>query len=161
LVVAGALIAAILLYPLYVSAPRDPGRPCLSAVRQLALASLMYTADHDDRFMDRDQWMDAIEPYHKTPDLARCPEVPLPHSDARPHVYGYAFNSRLSSAPPPPEESLATTPLVYDSNNLSRNASDPFTSLPIPNRHRRGNNVGYTDGHAASVPVDVESFNRE
>jgi hypothetical protein len=49
-------------------------------------------------------------------------------------------------------------PLLYDSTNLARSASDALTSLPKPGRHqmregrqgpiRQGNNVGYLDGSA-------------
>ncbi|MFI5385823.1 MAG: hypothetical protein ACHQ50_06850, partial [Fimbriimonadales bacterium] len=43
----------------------------------------------------------------------------------------------------------ATTPLIYDSVNLARNASDLVGSLPNPGRHHGHNNLCFADGHVA------------
>lgn len=47
-------------------------------------------------------------------------------------------------------------PLLFDSINLARNASDPFVSLPNPpRRHTEGqppaNYIAYADTHAKAV----------
>ena len=44
-----------------------------------------------------------------------------------------------------------TAPMIYDSINYARNASDPLLSLPNPGRHEGYNVIGYADGHAKHV----------
>lgn len=119
---------------------------CLSNLKQQALGNIMYAADFDDRFPNRDYWMDALGPYTKNPQLFHDPEVPK-------GVYGYAFNAALDHAKSPKQPE--TVPLVYDSVNPIRNASDLFTSLPAGGRHPKENpsrnNVAYADGHAKAL----------
>ncbi len=116
---------------------------CLSGVKQLAHAALAYRSDHDERFPLRDSWRDASRRYSAQSVDVKCPTAPT-------GAFGIAFNAVLSGARPPKSPSLV--PLVYDSANPIRNASDPFTSLPSPARHRGKNNVAYADGHAKGVP---------
>jgi prepilin-type processing-associated H-X9-DG protein len=127
------------------------GTACLSNVKSLAMGLLMYEADHD-RLPHRDAWMDSLQPHltKRTPDpgyLEMCPAVKRDKMQG----YGYAFNSLLSqkkvSAIAAPEE----VPIVYDSINYSRNASDPVNSLPHPGRHMGKNSVAFADGHAKRV----------
>lgn len=122
---------------------------CLSNLKQSSLALLMYASDENDRFPPRDHWMDASYPYTKSELVWHCPVLPK-------GVYGYAFNAALDRAkiPKVPEG----TPLLYDSVDPVRNASDLCASLPLPGRHGNpkeggANNVAYADGHAKSVPV--------
>jgi prepilin-type processing-associated H-X9-DG protein len=120
----------------------------MSNLKQQAMAHLLYAGDHDERFAQRDYWVDAIAPYVKRPEVFHDPEVPK-------GSYGYAFNSSLDQAKQP--KSPEKVPLVYDSVNPIRNASDPFSSLPVGGRHPKEkpnrNNVAYADGHAKRCPV--------
>lgn len=154
-----ALIAAI-LYP-FVAQHRGHGRIlCLSNVKQLALGVLMYAEDHDNRMPDRDSWMDAAQPYlyggRKEADypLEHCPAIKDQTHD--PSLYGYAFNSPLSRAWVEKMASSEQVPMLYDSINLARNASDPFASLPVPGRHEGRNYIAFADGHAKSLPSPAE-----
>jgi prepilin-type processing-associated H-X9-DG protein len=88
--------------------------------------------------------MDAAGRYRKPENWSHCPAV-HPFSLS---AFGYAFNSNLSGKKVTAIANPAATPMLYDSTNLARNASDPVTSLPEPPRHGAGNNLGYADGHA-------------
>ena len=118
------------------------GTACLSNLKQQASGLLQYADDHDDRFALRDGWMDGIAPYVKPEGVFHDPELPK-------GAYGYAFNAALSSAKAP--KSPERAPMVYDSVNPVRNASDAMTSLPRPGRHGGKNTVAYADGHAKRV----------
>jgi prepilin-type processing-associated H-X9-DG protein len=81
-----------------------------------------------------------------------CPAI----SNRQDDKFGYAFNAELSARPmngKPLKEmpNAATTPLLYDSTNLAKNAQDKTTSLPRPGRHSGRNNILYCDGHVAAV----------
>ncbi len=152
------IVLAAVLYPAFTG-----GRPyggglrtrCLSQVKQLALANLMYATDYDDRMPYRDRWMDDIYPYHKNMGIEHCPGLQDGRSP-NPNLYGYAFDSRLSLFDSKKIADPARHPLVYDSINLARNASDPFLSLPKPPRmhgDRPGNPLAYLDGHARVLNV--------
>lgn len=142
------LVAAAILFPV-----RAGGGPlqitmCLSNLKQLATANLIYSTDFDDRFTNRDVWMDAIEPYTKNKELFTCPAFA---EGKDPQVYGYCFHGKLSNAklPANPEQ----VELLFDSINLARNASGDISSLPTPARHEmrssavRMNNIAYADSH--------------
>lgn len=82
-----------------------------------------------------------------------CPAVSNGHDT----VYGYAYNDKLSGLSLGTKTGLnqlpnaSTTPLLYDSSNLTESAHDAFTSLPVPGRHSGKDYVVYMDGHVAAV----------
>lgn len=143
-IVLGALtVVSIVLYPIVAIAPTTDHRPrCLSHLKQSALSLIMYTTDWNDRFPNRDRWVDATLTYGKNEEIYRCPEI----AKVNPKQYGYAFNAQLSLAKIPQNED--TFPMVYDSVNLAKNASDSVNSLPNPPRHSDGkvNYMAYADG---------------
>jgi len=138
------LVVALVLWPVSIDGHMNvPKIVCLSNLKQLALGLTMCSDDCDGSLPNRDAWMDLIEPYTKRPQIEHCSVVKSPG------LYGYALNAsidRLSKVSNP-----VTTPLVYDSVNLARNASDLVTSLPNPGRHKGANNIAYADGHAKSA----------
>lgn len=148
-----AFLAAV-IWPIYKSAaPASKAAACLSNEKQLGIAAIMYANDHDNRFMPRDTWMDVIEPYSRNTEIERCPGIEREKGDQG-QIYGYGFNSRLSIKDPESLGKPEELPLLYDSINLAKNASDPVTSLPNPPRlhgKTRRNNMGFADGHAKSL----------
>jgi len=140
--IAGGVICGAIFWPTVDRPGATSQANCISHIKQLALANLMYAANYDDVLPDRDHWVDQAWPYAKDTAIFKCPGVGQ-------SVYGYAFNSKLSHKKVPVEAD--TTPLVYDSVNEARNASDPFTSLPKPGRHNGQNVVAYADAHAKSL----------
>ena len=144
-----ALVAvfAAVLYPVFAPGDfkgPDPSTRCKSIVKQLALASIIYISDYDDRFPLRDSWMDGIFPYHKNKSIERCPTFAWDEKAPK-NQYGYAMNQAMSGAKPPPNPEAV--PLVFESVNLARNASGTLDSLPNPGRHNGRNVIGYADGH--------------
>lgn len=116
---------------------------CEGRLRSLYSAVQLYAGVNDGRVMLAGNWMDAAEPFTKSKYL-HCPAY-----SAEGRRYGFAFNTQASG------ELLAglkreSIPLIYDSANLARNASDPVTSLVTAGRHRRdsdkGNNVLMSTG---------------
>lgn len=146
------LVLAAILWPVSTGSPRSPKKQCLSNVKQLAVGHLIYISDYDDRFPNRDDWMDAIQPYTKNEGIFRCPVVA---ESKDPHLYGYCFHSILSNAklPAHPE----TVELVFESISRARNASGNLESLPKPGRHKSSkggfNNIAYADGHVKDVKM--------
>jgi prepilin-type N-terminal cleavage/methylation domain-containing protein len=78
-----AIIAAILL-PVFAQA-REKARQtaCISNLRQIGTASLMYAQDYDEQMMGTDLgdnpeyfWGDMIEPYAKNRQILECPSEP-------------------------------------------------------------------------------------
>lgn len=102
----------------------------------------MYATDYDDRMPPRDHWLDLVTSRPEFHEMDHCPLV------SGPGLVGYAMNAGVKTANDPSPES---TPLVYDSVNLARNAADLVTSLPLPGRHGGVNVIGYLDGHAKGV----------
>jgi len=114
---------------------------CLSNLKQLALATLMYAQDYDEVFPPADKWCDGVMPYLRNEELFKCPSDPQ-------HDYSYAFNrnlggKRLGQIPRPAE-----TVLIFDSTAGKKNAADAGESWPEEGRHNGGNNCAWADGHA-------------
>lgn len=153
-------------------ANRDAGRTrtCLANVRQSAIAMQTYAQDYDDRLPPAASWMDASAAYaeqsgSKDKTVFHCPAAQVKD----PSAYGYAFNTKFALKPISKITNPAVAPLLYDSTNLARNASDAVTSLPSPGRHRSRrfrpggpgpfNIMGYADGHAKSVSDTGKTLN--
>ncbi len=140
----GALAAGavfVVLYPALVPAKVVYHQPCLSQLKQAALAQIMYAYD-EDALPSRDRWVDQTFPYAKSWDVFHCPLAV--------GQWGYAFNGGLEGKNVEKMVSAEKAPMVYDSVNPVKNASDLFKSLPATPRHRM-NNVGYADGHVKAL----------
>ena len=157
-VVAILCIIAVLAY-LLLPAGHSKGSAiktaCISNLKQLSTANVIYFADNDDRFPNRDSWRDAIAPHVKSDRPLICPII---LKKKNPQIFGYAVNRILSNAryPVRPEVTIH----LFESNNLSRNASGDLSSLPKPGRHlfpsdSHGlNNVVYAGGHAKGLRAE-------
>jgi hypothetical protein len=129
-------------------------RNCQANVVILTRGFRMYTEDYDEHFPPSQRWMDSTAFFLDDENRLHCPTVSKPKENR----FGYAMNSAVSGKARKDLDPLDTTPVVYDSSNLSRHAADEFKSLPTPGRHRGrvkkggpfqpGNNVGYAGGSA-------------
>jgi prepilin-type processing-associated H-X9-DG protein len=103
---------------------------CLSNLKQLDLAMLMYCQDYDEQFPAADEWPGNTLPYCKNASVYVCP------SDSR-----YTMNQSISSAElrhiPFPAETVS----LYEGTTLSGDMTSPAV------RHNAGLNVGFVDGH--------------
>jgi prepilin-type processing-associated H-X9-DG protein len=149
--VAALGIVILILWPLEAGERNPLGTRCLSNLRQLSLGMLMYESDWDG-LPRRDQWMDRLLPYIKQENIIFCPALRDEHSEHG--WFGYAMNSVLSGKSTEKLKQPEREPLVYDSINLARNASDPVLSLIWPGRHEGANNVAFADGHVRSFKTD-------
>ncbi len=119
---------------------------CLSNLKQLCTAFLMYTADFDEA-LPGEQWVEDIEPYHHSNALLRCPSRPeLP--------VAYAMNEKLLGAKLGDIQRPAETILVFESN-LGGDSPVGFpVDVPEEGVHSGGINCGFVDGHAKCLRVE-------
>lgn len=144
-VVGGLSLGAAILFPVFAQAKMCS--KCLSSlsnVKQLGLAELVYAGDNGERFTSRDLWMDAMDPYIKNPSIFHRPGLPK-------GAWGYAFNGSLDRAKSP--QNPDRVPLIYESVNPAKNASDLVTSLPSPGLHNGRDDIVYADGHVKAIRV--------
>jgi hypothetical protein len=152
-----ALVMAIVL-ALYVRAytsyrvPRAALKAaCISNLKQNCQAALAYAADNDGVGPPA-AWMDVLEPRMKSKDgTFHCPVA----REAERSAYGYAYNVALVSKLLAETEAKESTPLIFDSMLVARNAVSSPKNLPNPPRHGETNCVGFADGHAKAVKAAV------
>ncbi|MBM3957044.1 MAG: hypothetical protein FJ313_03205 [Gemmatimonadetes bacterium] len=135
---------------------------CLSQMKQLGLAELMYACDYDELCPPADKWCDATYLYHRNWELHHCP--------ADTAAFSYAMNHKLSRVPAGRVQDPIRTVLLYESKTGRRNECDqrgrPGDGLPDPPRHQGGNSYGFADGHAQwlkpeAVPFDLYRLVKE
>jgi prepilin-type processing-associated H-X9-DG protein len=114
---------------------------CLSNLKQLALAALMFANDHDQQLPEADKWMDELAPYIKDPKILQCPAAPQ-------LKYGYAMNAALSGQLLDKIPQPASTVLFFESDLGTRNAAGGAEAVCQPGRHNGGNCFAFVDGHA-------------
>jgi hypothetical protein len=143
-------MAMVFLMPPGTHGEHAPRTACLSNIKQLSVGMAIYSADHDDLFALRDSWMDSILPYTKNDSLNRSFDLPQGTPG-----FGYAMNSTLHSRHADTVDDPSRHPLLYDSINFARNASDPFRRLPRDGRHKRSGSglvhVAHADTSAKAV----------
>lgn len=123
---------------------------CMSNLSTLGRAMMQYAQDYDDTIPPASRWMDAASGYvqsqngnksaahGKFPEEFHCPAAQA----VNPSAFGYALNRDLSEKTRSKIKNPLTTPFLYDSSNLNKNASDPFTSLPTIGRHKQSKIAG-------------------
>jgi prepilin-type processing-associated H-X9-DG protein len=104
---------------------------CLSNVKQLALGTIMYATDNDDRLPDASHWRSAVMPYVKNAEIFRCP------TDTSGAVSSYRMNPRLSRLAMTAVREPANTAMIYEGDG------NGFIA-----RHNGTGSVGFVDGHA-------------
>lgn len=127
---------------------------CLSNLAQLARATQMYAADHDDR-VPEDLWNDKLMPYLKNePDADILFECPVQRR-IDPTTSGYAMSNLVAGKKLHSQGPLEQTILIFDSLNVQPSAVAPPDAMPSPGRHEHGrtNNEVYADGHTRIVPA--------
>ena len=147
------LLVLVVLAAVYMGSWGSYGAPvsarraaCLSNLKQDAQAALLYSEDHDG-VCPPAAWMDAIEPHLKTPELLHCPGVRRENDS----VFGYALHARMVGGNLDDVKQPETTPLIFDSTLLTRNAVGTLATLPAPPRHGGSNCIAYADGHAKAT----------
>ncbi|HEY3297457.1 MAG TPA: DUF4190 domain-containing protein [Armatimonadota bacterium] len=134
-----AIMAAI-VFPAFAKA-RESARltSCLSNVKQISLALMMYTEDYDQNFPPVETWQDALQPYMPSKSILVCPS----DKSGGP---SYGLNAGLKDvlrSNMPDRESVV---IVFESKP-GKNRFGGRELLPYPLRHQRGSNFGFGDGH--------------
>jgi len=129
---------------------RDLARPapddCMSHLKQLALAVLMWAADHGDTLPPAKSWGSELQPYLRDLKVCRCPAAP----DL---ACGYSYNLEVAGRKLASIQRPAETVLFYESGLGSLDAADRGESQPRPGRHNGGTNRAFVDGHVQFVPA--------
>ena len=117
---------------------------CVSNLKQLATATMLYCEDYDGWLPDGNKWSDALEPYTKATFMFSCPTVAKGGGDG-----GYAMDSRVSGTAVKSHQNPQDVVLYFESSTLARNVSDPQSSLLAKPRHNNKMSFAFLDGHAA------------
>ncbi len=171
-VIAIIAILAAILFPVFAKA-RDKARQtsCLSNMKQLGLAFMMYAQDNDETFPTRRwdmisydwgySWLNpflSMEPYIKSRNIMFCPSDPggsnisfknATDSTGKPNGTSYAMNAycydaKLASAVEP-----SSTFMLYE--GLTPQYVLDSVPTQFMRRHTGGANVAFIDGHAKFV----------
>lgn len=149
-------LGALACLTLFVFAPilRQAGgavqsKMCVDNLRKLAAAQFLYAGDNNDALPPPRLWMNALKSYVPDDESFACPMVR--EDDAT--GYGYSMNEEVALKKLSSLQNPENTPLVFDSSSLLRNATSTLAALPLPGRHRGGNenNVAYADGRVTAV----------
>jgi prepilin-type N-terminal cleavage/methylation domain-containing protein/prepilin-type processing-associated H-X9-DG protein len=168
-VIAIIAILAAILFPVFARAQAKAQQTtCLSNVKQLALALVMYGSDNDQLFpvsIDNSngtilqQWDREIYTYVNNYQIFYCPSTKMYKPGNWPSV-DYAFNNNLSKTPSNWIQEPAKVLLVFDGmgTNAQSYGSTDMDAMYCSNkvasydnmtiRHDGGANYGFADGHA-------------
>ena len=170
-VIAIIAILAAILFPVFAKA-REKARQssCLSNVKQLELAMIMYKEDYDQCYVagglvttvpattagpftggdgkTRWWWFDMIKPYVKNSQIIYCPSDGTVQSCCGFPNNSYHPNGAMSGVTDAQVLDPAQTLHLMDAKlNYQVNENDPG-SYSSHNRHNQGWNVSFADGHA-------------
>jgi prepilin-type processing-associated H-X9-DG protein len=139
------------IYKLTRTASYEPSKnvTCPDHLQKLYRAVMEYASSWDDTLPPADRWMTALnDPVERRveEEELRCPDV----AKSGPK-YGYAMNPEVGGKRLDEIKEKGTTPLFYDSTDLSKDAHANAASLPKPGRHTGRNNVAYMDGQVKAV----------
>lgn len=179
-VIAIIAILAAILFPVFARARESARRAsCQSNLKQIALGTLQYSQDYDERMPTRTSGNIDIhvklQPYIKSIQVFRCPSqstytqktatLPAPELALPANYYSYAYNFFLSdpgkyggfngfigAIPFAARTCLATElkGMVDRVVPLNAPVEDAFEVAP---RHHQGANIAFVDGHVKWYPM--------
>jgi prepilin-type processing-associated H-X9-DG protein len=136
-----AMVGAIVTPVFFRAREKAQQTSCLSNLKQLELATVMYAQDYGSVMPPASDWCDLTYPSVKNKQVYVCPQT----SGA---VGSYAMNDSLSGRELSVITSPAQTVSLFDSTTGWNIHGGP--SL-IANRHNGGANFGFADGHVKWV----------
>ncbi|CAN5527283.1 hypothetical protein BH11ARM1_BH11ARM1_18100 [soil metagenome] len=129
-----------MVFPLAFSEANRPARPCISNMKQCALAYVHHAGDNNDTLPLATNWIDATEMYPKaSKNVFKCPSAAS---------YGYAMNLFVSGSKTNVEDP-GLKPVLFETTDLRRNTSSYLQNSPSPSRHDK-NCVSFLDGHVTT-----------
>jgi len=182
-------ILAAILFPVFARARENARRSsCMSNEKQLALASMQYAQDYDERLVPSynartstaDLWMNIIQPYVKNKQIFFCPSAsgldPSGSLTVSNVAYGWNYIYLTQAACSPagygcggvslaavtkPSETILLTDSVGTGHDVNYYyvAGPRSTVLPTP-VHLEGANVAFVDGHVKwmKIPGDFQPY---
>ncbi len=181
-VIAIIAILAAILFPVFARA-REKARQssCLSNVKQIVLAGMMYAQDYDEKFAhynisgqyyyeyDQDyhpgMWYKTLQPYIKNEQIYHCPSYGYVRAPDRydDDTSGYGYNRYIDGESMADFEYPAETVMLADAGGASNYRlysrayypSCSSSSTYIDPRHNGGANIGLCDGHAKWYKVNL------
>jgi prepilin-type N-terminal cleavage/methylation domain-containing protein/prepilin-type processing-associated H-X9-DG protein len=168
-VIAIIAILASILFPVFARARENARRSsCQSNMKQIALGTLMYSQDFDEKFPIAGgcggtvySWSHYTEPYIKSKQVFTCPSYATvsPYATATNPTASYAVNQALFGLSQAAvvnvtqvlmwfEDKTADTPgigyVTFECNNYTNAFNDPGIAYT---RHLDGMNLNFVDGH--------------
>ena len=125
---------------------------CTSHLRDLAVAALEYSADHDGRLPPAEGWCDLLVPYVKDRSVFVCPE-------ARNQTCSYALNKAIAGLRVTDLENASAVVILFESD-AGWNAAGGSDLIPLSPRHYGGDILGFADGHSIWRPREHRRVDR-
>jgi len=117
--------------------PSNKTSVCMMNIKQLALATMMFNADHDDVFSFKAKdWPNSVMPYIKNKEIFTCPLD-------KPGTVSYSINTDLLGKHAAVVERPAQTVMIYEGKNRK-----------LLFRHDGKAVVAFADGHARLISKD-------
>jgi len=148
MLIASLVIFGIAFFHIGCAAMKAHSTQCLSNIKQLATASLLYAQDYDEHLPPATRWSEVIAPHVKAAvkkndgrgdDPFRCPATETPGS--------YGMNTALNRISLSDIASPADTVMLFDCDAPTRLFAGGADKL-ARNRHNHAPNVAFSDGHA-------------
>ncbi len=179
-VIAIIAILAAILFPVFARA-REKARQtsCLSNIKEISLALLMYSQDYDERYPQcgwagtetvtwpdgtvatgRNTWFLRIYPYVKNVQVFNCPSASVDWLGQNTSAIQTGMNASMSNVKLATITYPAQTLLAADTMGPASYVflSSYRTDRWIAPRHNGGANLGFTDGHAKWKMVKIDGL---
>jgi prepilin-type N-terminal cleavage/methylation domain-containing protein/prepilin-type processing-associated H-X9-DG protein len=149
-----AILASLLLPALGRAKQQAWATACLSHVKQIGLASAMYSDEHQD-FLPRsshqsESWVGSLQPYAGGTNLWRCPR-----DSNKTRLYSYALNDFLL-----PSDGIIPAEHDYSKSTCVPSASETFFLTECADRYANSDHFHFADPEdgdysAISFPTEV------
>lgn len=151
------VMMVLVLLPVIAGRDRSPRSQDISNLKQLALATIMYAVDHDDRLPLASSWLDQVGTYLKEPAALRCAHLP---KDSGPDAYGHVLEQSMPGRRLSQVNEPANVPMLFDGKDLTKNAVASILDMRLTRFDGKLIfSVALTDGHVRARPVPV--FDRD
>jgi prepilin-type processing-associated H-X9-DG protein len=128
------------------------GSACLSNMKQLCLAALMYTQDWNERLVQpgraAGEWPEELHSYIMDRAIFKCPSRPE-------QPVGYAFNERLYDAALANITNPAETVIMFETLAVGEAPAGGVELVPAQPIHGDYVTVGFVDGHVKMMTPEA------
>ena len=182
-VIAIIAILAAILFPVFARA-REKARQtsCLSNMKQISLSMLMYIQDYDERLpatgwagtetvtwpdgtveKGRNTWFLRIYPYVKNVQVFNCPSATVEWGGQNTSAIQTGMNAHMANVKLATVTYPAQTLLVADTMGPASYVFLNYyrTDRWIAPRHNGGANLGFIDGHAKWMKVQIDGLTKD